>query len=381
MVVQASRAGHDGIPSTSLITPRVGAADPRSVAGLVSAWGGARLSSPPIRGSVRLDPVVTREEWDALASQHGGTFFHRYDFLATMAVGLGVHLDLRRAVLGRRTAGVVPMLIRRRGPLTVVNRLPFPYIGPLVRPDAHEPTMAALARHEQLIGCLRSKYDLTEAHRAAVPGYVREEESTYVVPVEGRSDEELLHGMSSRRRASMRRAERKGLTVRPATMPEVTQLMPRLFAATLAKQGLRPLYSAALFDLAWEQFTGNPDVLLQAAEFDGTTVAVQISLAGAPTGLAWVVGRRQDQDGSDAYAAMMWRTMCWARDRGCQEFDLVGAPTEGIANYKRGLGAQERRYAAYSYEARGYRVVRDLAAWMSRSEQPSDGSASAARAG
>jgi hypothetical protein len=57
---------------------------------------------------------------------------------------------------------------------------------------------------------------------------------------------------------------------------------------------------------------------------------------------------------------MMWRTLCWARDRGCREFDLVGAPTEGIANYKRGLGADERWYTVLHHRTRTRRLADHL---------------------
>jgi hypothetical protein len=39
-----------------------------------------------------------------------------------------------------------------------------------------------------------------------------------------------------------------------------------------------------------------------------------------------------------------------ARDIGCSEFDLVGAPNKGIAAYKRKFGAAERLYTTYRKE-------------------------------
>jgi CelD/BcsL family acetyltransferase involved in cellulose biosynthesis len=309
---------------------------------------------------VSLVPVRGADEWDALASRSGGTFFHSHLFLSTVSEGLGLGLDLQAAVIGGERVGAVPIVLKRLGPVSTINWLPFPYVGPLVPPDALAPTLAALVRHERRVRSVRSQNVLLTYRPETFPGYTSSVDRTFVVPLEGRSDDDLLHGMSSRRRSAIRRADRNGLRVREATEREVTQLLPRLSHRTFEQQGLPAPYSPECYRLTWERLSGNPDVLFQAADVNGEPAVVQISLAGSGTGLAWVVGREQDQAGSDAYASMMWRTMCWARERGCREFDLVGAPTEGIANYKRGLGAQERQYTVLRRQARAHRAAVSL---------------------
>jgi CelD/BcsL family acetyltransferase involved in cellulose biosynthesis len=325
--------------------------------------------SPTLLGraapAVTLAPERSAARWDELVAAHGGSFFHRHAFLTTIGAGLGLRVDLRAAVADGRPVGVVPLLVKRLGPVTTVNWVPFPYAGPLVPAGNLAATLAALRQLERRRACVRSQHVLPGLYEGATGGpdggslarYTASVDRTFVIPLEGRSDDELLQGMSSRRRASMRRAERNGVIVRTATRREVLDVMPRLSGRTFEQQGLPDPYPASCLRAVWDGLRDNPDVLWQAAEVSGRLVAVQVSLAGAPTGLGWIVGREQDQDGSDAFATMLWHTLRWARDRGCTEFDLVGAPTEGIANYKRGLGGVERRYTVFRRQARAHRTA------------------------
>jgi hypothetical protein len=49
--------------------------------------------------------------------------------------------------------------------------------------------------------------------------------------------------------------------------------------------------------------------------------------------------------------------LLWARDAGVAEFDLVGAPNEGIATYKSRFGAHERSYTVLLRQAPPHRAA------------------------
>jgi len=320
-----------------------------------------RRPAPALRpADVRLVPVGSPAEWDGLVADHGGVFFHRHAFLSTLAAGLGLALDLRAVEIRGERVGAVPIVSKRLGPLRTVNWLPFPYIGPLVAPGALPATLAALVRCEARMRCLRSQHVLLARHPGPHPGYVASEDRTFVVPVAGRTDDELLQAMNSARRSSIRRAGRQGLRLRAATETEVTRLLPELLAPTFEQQGLPSPYPSSVMRTVWDRLGGHPDVLMQAAELDGATVAVQISLAGGATSLGWVVGRVPGNEGSDAFATMILHTLGWVRDRGSTGYDLVGAPTEGIAAYKRSLGAEERHYTVLRRRSRTHRTAVSL---------------------
>jgi hypothetical protein len=57
---------------------------------------------------------------------------------------------------------------------------------------------------------------------------------------------------------------------------------------------------------------------------------------------------------------MYWHTWRWARDRGCLEYDLVGAPNDGIAAFKRTLGTQERHYTVLQHQATSHRAAMNV---------------------
>jgi Acetyltransferase (GNAT) domain len=307
--------------------------------------------------SVSLMAARSEREWDALAARNGGTFFHRHLFLSTMAEGLGLVLDLRVAQVDGVPVGAVPLLYKRLGPVCTANWLPFPYIGPLVPAGLLAPTLDALVGQERRVRCVRAQHVLLSVRDEPFAGYESSPDRTFVIPVADRCDDDLLAAMNRQRRALVRRAQNDGVRVRAATEQEVCTVLPALFARPFEQQGLPCPYPADSFAVVWRRLGGHPDVLFQTAECDGEVIAVQIALAGGPRALGWVMGRTDGQRGSDAFASMIWRTAAWARDRGCRDFDLVGAPTEGIARYKQGFGAQEHRYTVLRRQARSHRLA------------------------
>jgi hypothetical protein len=307
--------------------------------------------------------VTSSTEWDALVTQHDGTFFHKHAFLSTIADGLGLTLDLRAAVADGTPVGAVPLVLKRLGPLTTVNWLPFPYVGPLVPPTALASTLTALRRYQRRRRCVRAQHILLDEQPTGFDGYACSVDRTFTIPLTGRSDDDLLSSMNVDRRRVVRRAMRNGMQIRSATQGEVTDLLPRLFAVTFEQQNLPAPYGGDCFRLVWERLAGHPDVLCHTAVTqDGEPVAIDIAFAGGRSGLGWVAGRTMDKAGSDAFVALFWHALRWARDRGCREFDLVGAPTEAIAEYKRSLGGQERRYTVLRRQARTHRAAMKLLA-------------------
>jgi CelD/BcsL family acetyltransferase involved in cellulose biosynthesis len=69
-----------------------------------------------------------------------------------------------------------------------------------------------------------------------------------------------------------------------------------------------------------------------------------------------------DRAASFAQPLLYWDTIRWALQRGSAEFDLVGAPTDGVARYKRDWGAREERYSVLRRQAPVHRVAMRLRA-------------------
>jgi hypothetical protein len=119
----------------------------------------------------------------------------------------------------------------------------------------------------------------------------------------------------------------------------------RRMAMSFAAQGLPAPYPAAGYGTVWARFGNSPDARFSTAVLDGEPVCVQVSFAGASRAVAWVMANAGTAAASLAQPLLHWDTIIWALRRGCAEFDLVGAPTDGVARYKRDWGAHEVHYS------------------------------------
>jgi CelD/BcsL family acetyltransferase involved in cellulose biosynthesis len=312
-----------------------------------------------VRITVAIGSAATPESWHELVVANGGCFFHRHDWLTTMADVLGLDFHPLTVVADGEPVGVAPMLLKRVGPVRTVNWLPFPYVGPLVPAAVLPDTLGLLAAWERRRRVVRSQHVLLSTVEDN-GGYAPHDDRTFVVPL--RDEESLLHGVEAKRRAKIRRARTNGVVVRSATEHEVCHLLPAWSAATFAAQGLPAPYPVAGYRAVWSAFHDSADARFSTAVLAGEPVGVQVSFAGAPRAVAWAMAGAGTRAASFAQPLLYWDTMCWALGRGCAEFDLVGAPTEGIARYKRDWGAREVRYSVLRRQAPAHRVAMRLRA-------------------
>jgi CelD/BcsL family acetyltransferase involved in cellulose biosynthesis len=261
-----------------------------------------------------------------------------------MADVLGLHFHGLIVVAGDQPVGVAPMMVKRRGPLRSMNWLPFPYVGPLV-PAAMLPDLLALLRAwEWRNRAVRSQHVMMSTVDQS-PGYAAHRDRTFVIDLQGRNEESLLRCVEPGRRNKIRRAMKRGVTVRPATEGDIQHLLPAWSAATFAAQGLPAPYPAEGYAAVWLRFGNSPDARFSTAWVDGEPVCVQVSFAGAPRAVAWAMANAGTAEASLAQPLLYWDTIIWAQRQGSATFDLVGAPTDGIARYKQDWGAREDHYS------------------------------------
>jgi CelD/BcsL family acetyltransferase involved in cellulose biosynthesis len=189
-----------------------------------------------------------------------------------------------------------------------------------------------------------------------------EQDRTFVVDLKGQNEDSLLRCVEPKRRAKIRRATTQGVVVREATEEEIQHLLPAWSEATFAAQGLPPPYPAAGYATVWSRFRDSPDARFSTAVLDGAPVCVQVSFAGAPRAVAWVMANAGTPQASLAQPLLYWDTILWALHQGCAEFDLVGAPTEGVARYKRDWGAREEHYSVLRRQSAIHRLLTGRAA-------------------
>ena len=180
--------------------------------------------------------------------------------------------------------------------------------------------------------------------------------STVLVDVRG-DDKELLKRMSSTWRRYINKSQRDGVTIRAGTTEDV----PSFFAFqqyTESRQGfvIRPL---EYLRSAFEKLHGAGIAELFIAEAEGQPVAGVFACKLGKR--AWYLYGGALEPGLKAHAPylLQWHAMQWARDAGCESYDMWGAPDDpadkddplaGVYYFKRGFGGRHvRTLGAYDY--------------------------------
>lgn len=299
------------------------------------------------RGRLTLRASADTAAWDELVAGHpNGTPFHLSGFLTAVggAYGLDVHLAL--AELDGEVVGAMPMLVRVREPFALVNhRLPIPYLGPLLPPecglDALVPAVRRYLRPRGLLHLgVKSAVPLDPPRRPgweSMDGYVKA-----VIPVADRDDDALLGQFSSSLRSSTRRALRDGLETGEATRQEIEEHLTDWANAPFVRQGLPPQWPAGLHLAVFDQLTASGAALSTAVRRDGELVALALDLHTGENLIGWEMGLSPAGRSAGATSLICLAGLRRARQLGCAGYDVLGAPNAGIAEYKRGLGAEFR---------------------------------------
>ncbi|WP_158263514.1 GNAT family N-acetyltransferase [Aliiruegeria haliotis] len=170
--------------------------------------------------------------------------------------------------------------------------------------------------------------------------------------------EAMRRRMQQKWRNRLCRAERAGLTVRHAAMPDdPDHWLFRREVAQARDRGYKSLPPA--FALAWARAGGPRSTRLFTAERDGRPLAAMLFLlhgTAASYHIGWngAEGRRVD-----AHNLLLWRAMVWMHVRGIQslELDVIDTETKpGLARFKLGAGANVLRLGATRLSAPGTRL-------------------------
>ncbi len=170
----------------------------------------------------------------------------------------------------------------------------------------------------------------------------------------GQSETELLAVMKQKTRYNIRLAEKKGVTVRIATIKELG-IFYKMYVETSIRDGfvIRP---EEYYLTVWRTFMQDAMALPLLAEFDGEPIAGLFLFLFAKR--AWYLYGMSTQKHRDKMPnyLLQWRAIQLAKERGCLNYDLWGAPDTfnesdpmwGVYKFKEGLGGK---------------VVRMIGAW------------------
>jgi hypothetical protein len=305
---------------------------------------------------MQIGPVREREVWQCcLRTLPGATVFHDWDWLHIMGAALGCHFLRLGFYRGNILVGLAPLLVRQFGPYKTGNWTPFPYLGPLIASNRTREALQALDTYQRRNGISLlqlgfSPHAAMEVAPLKSAGYAVRHDTTMIVELAGRSEDDLLAGMSAKRRSRIRRAQRAGIEVRRASEGEMRNQLYSLLRDIYARQGLPVPYPEATFGRVWERYQEDPHVRMTAAHYEGKPVAVSITIGDGVRAYNWQAAGSRHLRQFNPMTVLYWEDIRWAAACNYREIDLVGNPNPGIAHYKREFGAVERSYPVATRE-------------------------------
>ena len=180
---------------------------------------------------------------------------------------------------------------------------------------------------------------------------------TIIVNIRG-SHDEILARMKQKCRYNIRLAEKKGVIVHSwENLHEFYGMMQ----VTGGRDGFG-VHSFEYYRSAYQLFHRNEMCELLVAEYEGRHIAALMVFAVGHR--AWYVygaSTEEERNRMPTYL-LQWEAICWAKARGCKEYDLWGVPDEdetkleaefetrhdglwGVYRFKRGFGGELRRAA------------------------------------
>jgi hypothetical protein len=299
--------------------------------------------------TVTLEPTADPARW-AAAALASGQPVHPFADHGWLHVAAGLTGTVFTPLVVRSDGadvGVVPWLARRRGPVTTVNALPFPYAGPLVPPALLPATLAELRRRARRERVVREEFGLaptTAADEADLrsAGHTVRVDETYLIDT-GQGPDALAAGLSHAARKSLRKAERDGVRILASGHDGST--LGRVVESAYGARGVDSGYATGFAPArAALEATGLAVHWTVAVEQDGAEMGSLLTVSTPDTAFLWLGGVLPEFRTSRANVLLYWEAIQWAADRGVRTVDLVGVPDPGIGRFKSQFGGTLHGY-------------------------------------
>jgi CelD/BcsL family acetyltransferase involved in cellulose biosynthesis len=310
-------------------------------------------------GVIRIDPQVD-PRWDELVSRHPkATVWHSSAWLRVTERTYGYRpAHLAHEVEGR-LEGILPLVIvRSRWTGTRLVSLPFSGpVGPIGSSAAVvDALVGAAIEATSALGCsylsLTGRDDLDGAHARALASarpFV-----CSVLPLREGPDQLWLSALKNQVRKEIRRARRRGVSVRLADRPEHLREFYKLYARTARRHGMPP-QPRELFDAMWETFQPAGQLILVEARLDERLIHAQVCLAFKDVLSVVYAGTDERFLSYHPVKLADWSAVELAWALGCRSVDFMQSHVRnpGLRWYKRSLGATEVPVTYYYYPSVG----------------------------
>lgn len=305
-----------------------------------------------------------------LARCVGVTGYHRWFFLSALADAFGMRLRAFAvdAANGERL-GVVPLVFRRRGPVSTANFLPVSGVGPVLRGEA-----LRAGRVDEMLRAvepvlLRERTVVTKwsfapglkvdldilGRRGFEIGHVE----SYSIPGT-KSVDDYLKGLVPKQRAAVLRGERRGLRTGPSTREDITGWLPLRLSGGYERQQVVSDYSLRVARSLLERLADDPRMLWRSVRgADGRVLVMNASIIDEERLWGWLlVG--EPVPGPSPHVAAYWDAIQWSLGKGLG-CDFGTAPTSGVRDFKVAMGGEPELCAvAERVRPRAYRTGRRL---------------------
>jgi CelD/BcsL family acetyltransferase involved in cellulose biosynthesis len=316
-----------------------------------------------------LHELADEQAYEAeLAQCAGVTGFHRWFFLSALAAALGLRMRAFSVEAGGEPLGLVPLLLRRRGPVSTVNYLPVPHAGPVLRGEA--------LRAGRLPEVLRAVEPVLLRERAVVTrwsfapgvavrdgdlagrGFEVSRTENYMVPGTT-SVEDYLKALAPKQRAAIRRGEARGLRAGPSSADEITRWFPERVSQPYQRQGVGCDYDPDAARALAGRLAADPRMLWRTVRDDERVLAVNACIVDGDRLWGWLLAGER-VPGPSPHVAAYWDAITWSLSRGLS-CDFGGAPTSGIRDFKVAMGGElESCSVTERVRPRAYKAARAL---------------------
>ncbi|WP_306058653.1 GNAT family N-acetyltransferase [Natronococcus wangiae] len=302
--------------------------------------------------SIRISSIGPheRDTWDEYVMQSPqGTAFHRYAALEAQATHSGSTFHPLVGYKGEEPVGLFPVFAMRKGPVPLAFSPPpelgVPYLGPALLNMDKLKQRKREKRHKRFVdGCIEwvdgqidPQYSLfktgwryDDVRPLTWNGFDLDPVYTYVVDVDT-DEEELLGRFSQSARRNIRNCLDAEYTVGEGGVDAIGWIVRRM-KERYVEQGRAPTLEAAFVSELYESL---PDgsVRPYVLALEGEPATGMILLDCGDTARSWLGSSTPDVD-LPVNDLLEWRMMCDAMDRGRTEYEIVGANTPRLNNWK-----------------------------------------------
>jgi hypothetical protein len=304
-----------------------------------------------VRRRIRLADATRPEQWDDLVGTFAGaSSLLDWSWLRFQAEVLDLRLMPKLVLVGDEPCGVLPLLLRRRGPLSYGPMVPFPFVGPLVPVGLLGETLHAVRRWQARSAIPQLRLDLAPVvtpdrfRLSRRPGWTVEEQRTMAVDLRHGSAERLRASFNRNTRRALKAAEQHDVVVRPAAPGELARLLPRVLDEAYEGRGTPSPYPAELGERLEGWLSGRSDVHAVTTTVGGEPAGVLVTLGSRPTATSWAGGCFRRFRASNANTVQHVAMLEWALGRGHEAVDLAGTVDAGVTRFKAALGAEPHPY-------------------------------------